>query len=801
MGDQDDATGRRFGDLLRDLRERAGLTQEELAERAGLTPHAVSALERGARTRPYPHTVRSLAEALGVSEAERTALVASVPRRRGTALTTTLPPAPRQGQNGGPLLPPGLLVPPTELYGRGPDVAAVAGMARSDSRLITLTGPGGVGKTRLAAAVSDRLAGDYQDGVVQVSLAPLAEADAVVPTVGRALGLTNGDGPDALRAVATHLHPLRLLLVLDNFEHLLSAATDVGHLVAACPGLTVLVSSRSPLRLRSEREYAVAPLALPAVDVATTEELAASPAGALLLDRARAVVPRLEPTGDDVRALAELCRRLAGLPLAIELAGAHLRVLDPPTLLERLNDVMATSSARDLPERQRTMRATLDWSYGLLRDEQQRLFRLLGVFRGGATLDVVEAVAGETGTVPSGSVLAVLSELVEHSLVVTRAGADGRHRYDLLEPVAQYARSLLVGEESVAAARAHARVFLELAELAAVGYERADQVAWLARTEAEEANLLVAADRSLDLADVPTAGRISWSLWLYWWLRGQVHVGRRRAEQILAAGGLSPSLLGRVRLTAATMSYAGGDLEASAAHWAEAYRVGVQDGDPEVSCKAAAGIGLAALGTGDVTTAGRQFREALVAGDEAGEAGVWLRSLAHVWLGTVLLLGSDHAAAVAQIEQGLELARGRGDRLSTYIALYNLSLVAIAQGDHDRARDHLEEGIRLSEQTQDMANLAYFLEGLAVVEGAGRRHHRVAGLLGAALGLRETVGANVYGYYVPDESLRAAAEEAARSALGDDAYDDTADAGRALELPDVVRLGLDEELLAEGVSA
>jgi predicted ATPase len=620
-------------------------------------------------------------------------------------------------------------------------------------------------------------------------------------TVGRALGLTGGDGPGALRTVAAHLHPLRVLLVLDNFEHLLSAAAEVGHLVAACPRLTVLVSSRSPLRLRSEREYAVAPLALPADDVVTVQDLAASPAGALLLDRARAISPRLDPTEDDVRALAELCRRLAGLPLAIELAGAQLRVLDPQTLLERVNDVMATSSARDLPERQRTMRATLDWSFGLLDDDQQRLFRLLGVFRGGATLDAVEAVAGETGAVPPGAVLGVLSELVEQSLVVVRAGEDGRHRYDMLEPVAQYARSLLVGEESVRAAAVHARVFLELAEAAALGYERSDQVGWLARTEAEEANLLVAVDRSLDLADLETAGRITWALWLFWWLRGQVHVGRRRAEQILAAGELPPELAGRVRLTAATMSYAGGDLDASAAHWTEAYRLGTQTGDAEVVCKAGAGIGLAALGNGDLEKARTQFREALVAGDEAGEAGVWLRSLGHVWLGTVLLLESDHAAAVDQIERGLELARGRGDRLSTYIALYNLSQVAIAQGDHERARGHLEQGIRLSEQTQDMANLAYFLEGLAVVEGASSRHHRVAGLLGAAVGLRETVGANVYAYYVPDESLRAAAEEAARAALGDDAFEDTADAGRALELPDVVRLGLDEELLARGVSA
>ncbi|MGH3480488.1 MAG: tetratricopeptide repeat protein, partial [Nocardioidaceae bacterium] len=298
-----------------------------------------------------------------------------------------------------------------------------------------------------------------------------------------------------------------------------------------------------------------------------------------------------------------------------------------------------------------------------------------------------------------------------------------------------------------------------------------------------------AIDRSLDGGDAETAGRITWAMWLYWWLRGQATVGRRRAEQCIAAD-LPSTLLGRVRLTAATMSYAAGDLDASAKHWVEAYRLGSEQNDPEVACKACAGTGLAALGAGDLTTASTRFREALPLGDDAGEAGIWLRSLAHVWLGTVLMLQSDHAAAVVEIQRGLELARGRGDRLSTYIALYNLSQAAIAVGDHALARRYLEEGIELSEETQDMANLAYFLEALAVVESADEQSRRVAGLLGAAQALRETVGANVYAYYLPDESLRAAAEQAARAALGEDAYDDAVDAGRAMEPLDAVRFAL-----------
>jgi tetratricopeptide (TPR) repeat protein len=386
-------------------------------------------------------------------------------------------------------------------------------------------------------------------------------------------------------------------------------------------------------------------------------------------------------------------------------------------------------------------------------------------------------------------VLAALSELVDHSLVVVRVGVDGSTRYDLLEPVAQYARSLLLGPEAADAAARHARFYVELAEQAALGYERVDQVAWLARTEAEEANLLVAIDRGLDAGDPASAARITWSMWLYWWLRGQAHVGRRRGEQCVAAD-LPAGLSSRVRLTAATMSYAGGDLEAAAGHWAEALRLGRETGDPEIICKATAGTGLAALGAGELDAARARFEQSLETGAAAGEAGVWMRSLDHVWLGTVLMLRGDHPSAVGHIERGLELARGRGDRLSTYVALDNLSQVALARGEHGEARPHLEEGIRLSEQTQDLANLAYFLEAVAVVEAAEGEHRRVAGLLGAARGLRETVGANVYAYYVPDEELRSSAEQQARVRLGEDTFDDVADASTGLDLPEIVALAL-----------
>jgi predicted ATPase/DNA-binding XRE family transcriptional regulator len=783
----------RFGELLRHLRERSGLSQQELAERADLTPHAVSALERGTRTRPYPHTVRSLADALGLPEDDRARLIAAVPRRGGRPASE---PGERPGPTQAPVpadteVPIRFVVPPTPLHGREHDVHEVTRIAR-EARLVTLTGPGGVGKTRLAAAVTDRLTDHYPDGIVRISLAALTHASSVMAAIGRALGVAGSDGPETYDAVAAHLRPMSMLLVLDNFEHLLSAAPHVGRLIAQCPDLTILVTSRSPLRVRAEVEYAVEPLELPAATATTVEELESAPSGALVIDRVRTLAPGSWLATDDIGALTELCHRLAGLPLALELATAHVRLLGPRDLLGRLDEATASSSARDLPPRQRTMRATLDWSLGLLDPEQQRLFTLLGVFRGGGDLDAIESVAEACGAFERGQVLDLLIQLVEHSLVTVRPGVDGRQRFGMLEPVAQYARSLVVGDAAAAQVRAHAEVYLRFAEEAAAGYEHQDQVGWLARMETEEANVLVAAERSLDSGDSRTAGRITWNLWLYWWLRGQMTLGRRLADACLAAD-LPPAELGRVHLAAATMSFAGGDPEAAARHWAEGDRLGVEQGDAEVIAKGRAGIGLAALTGGDLDTAEARFREALDHSERAGEAaGRWMAALVHVWLGTALLLRGEPEEAVVSIERGLEMARASGDRLCTYVALYNLAQASIALGDHARARRLVEEGVVLTEQTRDLANLAYLLETLAVVDSHEGNAERVAALLGAAAGLREIVGANVYAYYLPDDSLREAAESAARRDLGEDAFEDAADAGRALDVTGVVDLALEK---------
>ncbi|WP_183407778.1 ATP-binding protein [Nocardioides marmoriginsengisoli] len=774
-----------FATRLRDLRERVGLTQQELAEKAGLTPHGISALERGTRTRPYPHTIRSIADALEVDEADRSALIAAAGRRAAR-------PAPAD-----PATPdrpaPTLDVPPTVLHGRASDIAALGRLILDeDARVVTLTGPGGVGKTRLAAAVADAVADRFADGVVAVSLVSVTDAGAVLPSLARALGLAGSDGPDVLETLVDHLRPLQLLLVVDNLEHLLSAAPPLSQLTSACPRLTLLATSRSPLRIRAELEYAVEPLGLPGDQASSRQDLEAAPSGAFLLERALAVAPQSTLDEDDLRACIELCHRLAGLPLAIELATAHLRVLTPRVLVDRLEEATATSAARDLPARQRTMRATLDWSLGLLSEDARWLFQVLGAFRGGATLDAVESVVGAAEGRAATGALALLNDLVEHSLVVVRPDADGTSRFTMLEPVAQYARSLLAGEEASRVLAAHAAYGLELARRGAIEFERDDQIAWLARIEAAEPNLLIAVERSLDSGDDDTASLITWYLWLFWWMRGQVSRGRRLAELCLAADP-SPEVRCRVALTAATMSYAGGDVEAAHGYWSESGTIAGSLGDAEVMAKARAGVGLAALATGDLATAEPLFTESLELCEKAGPAGGdWLASLVHVWLGTLLLQTGKKVQATSSIERGLVLARSRGDRLATFVALYNLSQAAIGTEEYDLARAHLEEGITLSEEVRDLANLAYFTEALADVEAHASEHSRVATLLGAATALREAVGADVYTYYLPDAELRARTEAAAREALGDAGYEDAFRAGTELEVEELIDLALSE---------
>jgi len=772
-----------LAELLRWFRERVALTQEELAERAGLTPHAISALERGARTRPYPHTIRALGQALALTEPEMAQLRAAVPRRQSTPAPPRSPERaddPRPGpQPASHLRPTSLPVPPTGLLGRDDEVAALAGqLVAGGVRVVTLTGVGGVGKSRLAIEVARRAAPSFADGVAWVPLAAVADPALVVPTVGRAVGLSGVEGLDSIAVIGEALRDAHLLLVVDNLEHLLDAVPGLCEVLELCPAVALLATSRAPLRVRGEHEHPVQPLALPE-RTAGAEEVASSPAGALFLERARAVAPTFTIDEDNAADVSRLCARLAGIPLALELAAAKVRLLSPGRLMERLIAAMASGGSRDLPSRQRTITATIDSSYDLLSTAEQQLYRRLGVFTGGFSLEAAEAVAG-------GDVLAPLENLVAQSLV--QLHPDGR--YGQLEPVLHHARTKLgEGVEAHEARLRHLRFFLEQAEANVPFYRRAEAVEMLALTSREDGNLEAAIETALALGEGDLAGRLCWALWLDWWLRGHLRTGRRFAELALGLE-LTPASRIRTLLTHASMTFAQGDLEASRPGWTECRRLGEETGDLVGRANGAAGEGLIHLAVGDPGSAERAFRDSIAAGAADLDDDRWLWTLCHVWLGTAALLRGAPREALPLVETALVAARERGDRLVTYIGLFTAAQIAIALGDIDRARTQLEEGVRLSRETGDHANLAYVLDALAVVESATGQARRVALLLGAAQAMRELVGATVYGYYQPDPALRESAAATARAVLGDDGFAEAVEEGRGLDSAAAIDLAL-----------
>ena len=757
-----------FGARLRRLREDASLTQEELAQRAGLTAKGISDLERGARNRPYPHTVRSLADALELPENERSSLLAAVPKRAGK---------PTEEAVNDLALP--LPVPPTPLVGRERELEEIKTLlAQSEVRLLTLTGTGGVGKTRLAIQAARDAADLFPDGIAFVALAPLMEPALVVPTIARSLGVREAEGQTSREALRDHLRDKRLLLALDNVEHLLEAAPEVSGLIESCPNLTVLAASRAPLRVRAEQEYAVPPLELPAStrDV-RVEEVLGSPSGRLLVERARAVSSTFSLTKANAAAVASICWRLAGIPLALELAAAKAKFLDPKMLLSRLDRALSTSGGRDLPDRQRTMRATLDWSHDLLSEPERELFRRLSVFVGGFTLEAAEAV-GTVGSVGVEDVLDHLGTLVEQSLVVVQPPkAGGETRYGMLEPVRQYAlEKLEESGEAGMAGRSHAAYFLALAEWAYPEVLGERQVEWLERLDQEYGNLRAAMSWALDAGDGATGVRMGWTLWYFWWARSYHREGRRWMEEVLKCT-LPPALRGRALVVAGTLAWGQGDYERCEGYSEEGLELSRQVGDELGAAWARVGLGLSAMSGSDYEAATSHLQEALRSFRQLDEG----YGVAHVttFLGMVALMRGDEGQAIPMFEEGLAVARRIGDRSSTYISLYNLAQAALSRNDYDAAALLFEEGVTLSEQMGDRANVAYCLEGLAVVASARGDAKRCARLIGAAEGLHEAVGVPVYVYYEPRRSLYERTVAAVRSQMGEETFEEARDEGRA----------------------
>src|SRR5215216_326071 len=661
-----------FGTRLRRLREAAGLTQEELALRSGVSAKAISTLERGERKRPYPHTIRSLADALELSKNERAALFVAVPKRG--SVDAPVGPALATESN--------LPTPSTSLLGRERELAEIRTFLQ-EARLLTLTGTGGVGKTRLAIEATWDAKRFFPDGAVFVTLASLSDFTFVLPTVAQSLGLREAGG-EILRG---YLRDKQLLLVLDNFEHVLEAAPEVAALIETCPELSVLVTSRAPLRVRGEQEYPVQPLALPTSTISpTVEVVVGSLSGRLFAERARAASPAFELTPHNSGAVAAICWRLAGLPLALELAAARVKFLDPTTLLSRLDQALSAVGGRDLPQRQRTMWATLDWSHELLSEVEQVLFCRLSVFAGGFSLEAAEAV-GSSGSIITENVLEILGRLVEQSLVVAQPGQEGSGvRYGMLEPVRQYAREKL--EESGEAEetkRRHFAYFLALAEEADLTYglltgvrlTGAEGEAWMARLEREHDNLRAALSRAKERGDIEAGLRLVGALSWFWWTRGYFVEGHNWAEHFLEKP---------VR----------GDL-------------GAMDG---ARAKALLGAGMLSYGRGDLLRSIGLLEEGLATyrrlGDQAGTAAILAE------LGKVVRAQGDDDRAQELSKEGLRLSRLLGDNRSAAISLLTQGHIARRRGELDRSTDLFGEALALWKKLEDRRGMAYSLCNLGV---------------------------------------------------------------------------------------
>jgi len=496
-----------FGDLLRQLRNAAGLTQEDLAERAGLSSDTISLLERGEHRRPHRYTMQSLAEALGLSQRNR------VRFETAARMPTVRAGAPRAR-------PANLSLQLTPFIGREREVEEVKQrLLHPDVRLLTLTGPGGVGKTRLGLEVARQVMDQFEEGVCFVALAPISDPVLVPSAIAQALQIKQGAGQSVAEALEQYLRERQQLLLLDNFERLLEAGPPLARLLSDCPRLKVLVTSRGVLRLQGEHKYEVPTLTLPPAGYRPYLEVDRYEGIHLFAERARAARSEFRITTKNAPAVIELCRRLDGLPLAIELAAARVSLLPPEAMLARLGNKLAllTGGARDLPDRQRTLRATLDWSYGLL-NEERLLFARLAVFVGGWTLEGSEAVCDVGDEV---AVLQQISALVDKSLVQQRGSIQHEPRFTMLETVREYALERL--EESgelERLRRRHASYFLELAEEEERASRGPLQRAWLDRLETEHDNLRASLEWSLtSQGDTELGLQLTGALSQFWYVR------------------------------------------------------------------------------------------------------------------------------------------------------------------------------------------------------------------------------------------------------------------------------------------
>jgi len=707
-----------------------------------------------------------------------------------------------------------LPVQPTPFLGREQELATIGDLLRREEvRLLTLTGPGGTGKTRLGLQVAAELSELFTTGVYFVNLAAISDPALVIPTIAGTLGIREVTGQSLLERLQENLRQKRLLLLLDNFEQVVCAAEQVATLLLACSQLKVLVTSREVLRVRAEHQFTVPPLALPnPTHLPDLAALAHYTAVALFLQRAQAVKPDFQLTKANARAVAEMCTCLDGLPLAIELAAARMKLLSPQALLARLGQRLAvlTSGARDAPARQQTLRNTLAWSYHLLDATEQRLFQRLAAFVGGCSLEAVESVSSGVGD-EARSVFDGIASLLDKSLLHQRAQAGSEPRVEMLETLREYGlEALAASGEMEAIRRSHAAYYLRLAEEAEPELRGTQQALWLMRLRQEQENLRATLRWFMEHDEADQALRLAGALWYFWYLCGDWGEGRRWLEGALGLPSARGATAGRAKAlsSAGELAYWQDDdlvavrlLEESIALYralgdgrglaSPLGRLGVRfqllgnlaRGTPLVEesialcrtlgntwalCFLLPHVGWAAELHGDVTKAGALYQECLILARELGDKSLIAHAL-H-FLGQLTFVQGNATVAAALLQESLILARELGNKHRISNAVLELGYIALSQGDLSQAMALFTETFSLGQETGDKLHIAWALIGLADVAAAAGQPQRAARLFATAEATYDVPLLKNFGLNPIERAAYEKAVAAARAQLGEQAF-------------------------------
>lgn len=685
-----------------------------------------------------------------------------------------------------------LLRQPTRLLGRKRELEAIKHMLlRDEARLLTVTGPAGVGKTHLALEAGAQLAGSFPHGAIFIDLAPVRDPDVVLPTLARRIGLQEAAGDKLAEQISAYVRNLTVLLILDNFEQVLPAAGWLADILAMSPGVRMLVTSRVPLHLRWEQTLRIPPLAVPIPDcLPPLEQLAEIPSVALFLQRAGSRNSNFSLTRENARLIAKLVVHLDGLPLAIELAAARMDVLPLSVIAGRLEDRLGLLQweAQDIPDRHRSLHAAINWSYELLTEDEQRAFRRLGVFVGRASLDAIDTVVGKQG---EDRTLEVVASLAEKNLVLPGRQEDENEEpfFGLMETMREYACDQLEARgEHTATAQAHALYFLALAERADSELRSRNQRFWYLRMEREHDNFRAALRWFLDRCEPEPALRLAAALGHFWWMRGYQTEGWRWLEMTLhAAPDADPAVRTNALVRAGTILAYKGEHDRARVVLQEAYSLAQRNQDRAASAAALTYLGVRATFAGERAESARCLREARECWEALGErADNFHVGVLYIFLGTGPFLEGDYTQAAAYLSASVERFRTSGDEHAPGHVLFYLALTMRELGDLTRPIQLLQDGLRVSRTFQDRWQLSLGVEAALFLLHDRADPQQRARLMGAADALSESTG-NAVSYWerIAGQSLEYLRHPLEREELGA-AYRE----GHSLAFDEIVELTL-----------